>query len=78
MVFESAESDAFAHPSYKFVETVIQEGERIVGIKSHSHSFWDPNENFQFVIAKGFDLVFLQCCRNRLSGHLLFAVQKYL
>ena len=65
----------FTLKDVNYVETVLQEDERIVGYKLEDHG---DREQFQFIIAKGFDLTAIKVLVNKLSQYLLFSVHKYL
>jgi hypothetical protein len=53
LVFESTWKEAFTRTDFKSVETVLEEGERIVGIKSHlKYKDFAWHFSFQFVIGR--------------------------
>jgi hypothetical protein len=60
------------------VETVLKEGERIVGIKSATKEDTTRHFFFQFVIGSRLDLTAVKVLRHRLSEHLTWAVYGYL
>jgi hypothetical protein len=52
LVFESVTKFVFTAPWAKSVETVLEEGERIVGIKSNFDKGFARHYSFQFVIGR--------------------------
>ena len=56
-MYESGVKKVFTDVGYKYLETVLQPTERIVGIKTHfPTTAYAYHCSFQFVIGKGFDL----------------------
>ena len=71
-------SYVFENKSFLSAETVLQDNERIVGVRSRNeYKNTAYHSCFQFVIGQGFELAFIKVLRNRLSEHLMFEISKY-
>ena len=81
-IYVSNTIKVFKNPSYKYIETVLEEGERIVGIKSINDRGY--HKAFQFVIGRKFELTFVKVLSNKteqrrkLPDGLLRDIYKYM